>query len=179
MPIRAFQSKKKTLRFFVFLKIFKFFHLVIFSYLLSQMFCIATFISVNHMLHFHIHLNEVVSYKTQSIRNSDRTESQKMLLMKIFVSWTCISRGSVKIKLVPAPTKRDQRNQQSMIQIVRFPPLFNFLCKYSFTTGNVTCSKMGLIPCCVSAYLPWWITCKLLSKVSQFNRSIVWDHDTI
>ena len=63
-----------------------FFHLVIFSYLLSQMFCIATFISVIHMLHFHVHLNEVVSYKTQSIRNSDRTESQKMLLMKIFVS---------------------------------------------------------------------------------------------
>lgn len=47
---------------------------------------IATFISVNHMLHSHILLSEeVVSYKTQSIRNSDETELQKPLLMKIFV----------------------------------------------------------------------------------------------
>lgn len=83
---------------------------------------IATFISVNHMLHSHILLSEeVVSYKTQSIRNSDETELQKTLLMKIFVYWQCISRGS---ELVPVPTKRDRRNQHSMIQILRFAPGF-------------------------------------------------------
>ena len=48
------------------------------------MLCVATFISVIHVLHFHIHLNEVVSYKAQPIRNSDKTQLQKML-MKLFV----------------------------------------------------------------------------------------------